>query len=684
MTSRHSAESCTISWWLIAAFFLMAFAPGVRAGQREDARAALARAEAALERGDPRTARVELMNAIRADPALGAARVAQARALLILGDGKAAGEELERAMALGVAPDAVRHLAARAALLRGDAQGALKEARATGGAPHRRASLARIEGQALGALGRYGEAAEAFERALALSPRDAAVWSDMARLEMARGNVAAALSAADRAFALAPGDADVLALRAMLARSQYGLEAAASWFEKALARAPDNVEILVDYAATLADLGRAGRALVLTRRALALSPGLPRAYLVQAIVAARAGRYDLARALLRRTGGALDGEPATRLLRGVLHLHAGNATLASDEFAPLLAEQPLNLRVRVLLARARYDARQYAEAEKVLFPIVERDDAGSYALTLSARIHEALGDRAAAGAFLSRAAALAPGRPGVFRGAGELPRLAAGAVAESMAAGPNVRYIRALLEAGQTEMALLRATALARTHVGFPEASLLQGDCLMAAGRLREGAAAYRHSANMRFDENVAFRLIEAWQRIGDRREAARVLGLLLAQNPMNVDGQRLAASLLLADGEYDRALAVLSALQMRLGNEDALLMADIARAYVGMGKARRALPYAAHAWRLMPGSAVASDIFGWAVLKASPGDARALELLEKAQSLAPHEPLVKLHLGLAYAAFGKRDHARIALREAARSPGFARRQEALDALTKL
>jgi tetratricopeptide (TPR) repeat protein len=356
--------------------------------------------------------------------------VAQARALLILGDGKAAGEELERAMALGVTPDAVRHLAARAALLRGDAQGALKEARATGAAPHRRASLARIEGQALGALGRYGEAAEAFERALALSPRDAAVWSDMARLEMARGNVAAALSAADRAFALAPGDADVLALRAMLARNQYGLEAAASWFEKALARAPDNVEILVDYAATLADLGRAGRALVLTRRALALSPGLPRAYLVQAIVAARAGRYDLARALLWRTGGVLDGEPATRLLRGVLHLHAGNATLASDEFAPLLAEQPLNLRVRVLLARARYDARQYAEAEKVLFPIVERDDAGSYALTLSARIHEALGDRAAAGAFLSRAAALAPGRPGVFRGAGELPRLAAGAVAE--------------------------------------------------------------------------------------------------------------------------------------------------------------------------------------------------------------------------------------------------------------
>ena len=60
------------------------------------------------------------------------------------------------------------------------------------------------------------------------------------------------------------------------------------------------------------------------------------------------------------------------------------------------------------------------------------------------------------------------------------------------------------------------------------------------------------------------------------------------------------------------------------------------------------------------------------------------VELLEKAQSLAPHEPLVKLHLGLAYAAFGKRDHARIALREAARSPGFARRQEALDALTKL
>lgn len=655
----------------------------LRADARADAQAALQRGVAALGRGDPRTARVELMNAIKADPKLSAARVAQARALLMLGDGRGAGAELERAVALGAPAGPVRHLFAHAALLQGDAETALREASATDD-PAEAPFLARIEGQALQMLGRHQEAAKALDHALKLAPKDPAVRTDIARLRFAAGDMAGALRASDEALALAPKNVDALVLRALMAREQYGPEAARQWFDAALAIDPGYVPALVEYAATQADLGRAGAALALTRRALTLAPGNARAYYIQAVIAARAGDYDLARSLLVRTKGALDGQAGMRLLRGVLHLHAGNATLAVGEFEPLLSEQPFNLRARLLLARAYYEDDQFAEAEQTLLPLVERADAGGYALTLAARIQEALGHRAAADGFLQRAAALSVGPSDVYRGAGKPEAALAAADADPAGIAPNLHYIRALLEAGQRDAAIARARALAAANPGAPAAHLALGDCLAAAGQYGEAAPAYERAANMRFDENVALRLADAWRRAGQAAKAQRVLGLFLAQNPMSVEGQRLAASLMLAAGEGERALTLLNGLRERLGNHDALLMADIARAHLGLGQARQALPYAAHAYGLQPASAVTSDIFGWTLFSAGLHPDNARELLEKANGIAPAEPLVQLHLGRVYAAAGEKAKARVLLGRAATARGFPLRTEAAAALRAL
>ncbi|HEX7876906.1 MAG TPA: tetratricopeptide repeat protein, partial [Sphingobium sp.] len=95
---------------------------------RHEGDAALSRGIAALGKGDARTARVELMNAIRAHPRSVAARIAQARALLDLGDGDGARAEIERARRLGGSMAATRHLMAEALLLQGDADRALQEA----------------------------------------------------------------------------------------------------------------------------------------------------------------------------------------------------------------------------------------------------------------------------------------------------------------------------------------------------------------------------------------------------------------------------------------------------------------------------------------------------------------------------------------------------------------------------
>lgn len=669
---------------LCCALVLAGSVPAAQAGPREDAKAALARGEAALARGDARTARVELLNAIKADPRLAQARVAQARALLMLGDGAGAQVELERAGALGIAPGALRPWRAKAALIDGQAEDALDEARASDADPRDALLLSRIEGQALSALGRYAEAVGTYSKALWHAPPNAALWIDIARLNIATGDVAAALAASNRATALAPDDADALTLRGVLVRDRYGLRASLAWFDRAWKSKPDHVPALIEYAASLADMGRASQALSLTRRALAISPGEPRAWFIQALIATRAGRYDLARALLARTGGTLDGQAAVRLLRGVLHLHAGNATLAVGELTRLLVAQPLNLRVRLLLARALYEDDQYVDAERILFPIIERGDAGSYALTLAARIHEALDDRRTAGQFLARAAAMAPASADVFRGAGLSGIVIAEADADPIASAPNLRLIRALVEAGQRQAALTRARALVAANPGAPAAYIALGDCLMAVRRPDEAAAAFARAANLRFDEGTALRLIDAWRRAGQEMRAREVLSLFAWQNPMDVEAQRLSAQLLLAAGEYRRALALLTGLRNRVGNEDALPMADIAHAHLGLGQPDQALPFAVHAYRLMPASAVTSDVLGWALFKERADNPRAIELLRKAGELAPTEPLVKLHLGEALAASRRSEEARVLLRQAAGAPGFVRRAEAQAALNGL
>ncbi|MEO7827947.1 MAG: hypothetical protein ABIR60_12485, partial [Allosphingosinicella sp.] len=82
----------------------------------------------ALAQGQPRTARIEFLNAIKAAPNNRNLRLAQARTYLLLGDGGSAEAELKRANALGVAQSETGHLMAHALLLQGQAERAAIEA----------------------------------------------------------------------------------------------------------------------------------------------------------------------------------------------------------------------------------------------------------------------------------------------------------------------------------------------------------------------------------------------------------------------------------------------------------------------------------------------------------------------------------------------------------------------------
>src|SRR5690554_4484993 len=108
-------------WTLALGLLLAALPSAIQAASEgnDEARNAYAKAQEYRGRGDVRSARIEMLNAIKADPEWIDARILQAEILLKLFDGAGAEAELKRALELGLDVSAVRHLYGHALQLQG-------------------------------------------------------------------------------------------------------------------------------------------------------------------------------------------------------------------------------------------------------------------------------------------------------------------------------------------------------------------------------------------------------------------------------------------------------------------------------------------------------------------------------------------------------------------------------------
>jgi predicted Zn-dependent protease len=568
-----------------------------------------------------------LVLALCAAPGLAGAgqdSIAAARSALDRGDGIAARAELDKALSAGAARGDIAALMGEALLVQEDyararewlAPGKFTPADEVRGWR----MLARLER----ATGNLAAAGAAYDKALAKAPNDPQVWVDIGRLRYVGGEQLQAIDAANRALGAGPDNPQALALRAELLRDSAGWQAALPLYERAAALAPNDLAVLAGYAETLGEAGEARAMLVVTRTMIGLAPKDPQAWYLQAVLAARAGKVDLARSLLARAGTLPDERPNAMVLQGVLELEAGNANVAVAVFERLSLTQPANPRLQLLLARALYESGDYAGLQERFSPLAARADAPAYLLTLLARGYEDQGDRAAAAPLLDRAAR--------FQGAAVVP----------IPGGDGaVGAARAALASGNAAGAEAAAAQLIRQRPGLALGYALGGDTALAQGANGLALERYGQSARVRWPDRVLLRMVEALERSQRGGEASQLVGGYLGAYPGSRMAARLSAGFLAQGGDWAHARSVLENLRQRGGNRDARLLADLSLAQLRTGDADAALQTAERAALLQPGSGVAAQAWGMALVELDREPALAAALLAKARRIGGDNPLL-------------------------------------------
>lgn len=593
----------------------------------------LTRGQQAMEMRDWRAARVDLMNAVAEAPNNVRRRMLLAETLIALGRGRDAESQLRYLAERGVPGARLRARIAEAEALQGKDEEALVTLASGPVIAADQGRAARTAGEVNYRLGRYDAATTAYATAIRVAGDEPATWIAQARWRLAEQDMLGADTAATRAVALAPGDVRAHMIKAMVVRTRGGPVPALPWFEAALAVDSRDLLTLTEYAATLGEAGRYRAMIGPLSQAAEIAPDNSRVLFLQSVVAARGGQPTLARTYLARITGRDADLPAVLMVRAAVELTLGAPTAAVGYADRLVTQQPDNDRARRLLAAALLAADNPRGAIVAIDAITIRPDADSWSLLLLGRAFGAMDWQVDAVHPLDRAARLAPG---------DAPPLAAPAATgnplDPAVAVPN---IRALIAANDAIGAQRLAAQLAAANPGVQQARVLLGDARLATGDAMGAAAEYRAAADLRFDETVLLRLVNVLLRSDDRTGAGAAIGAFLARNPENVAVMRVAAAWSAEGGDWPGALLSLRAAIDRTGPNDALLLAQLARAEVEAGEAARAVPHAARAYRLLPGNATVCGVYGLTVLR-SGGERRiARELLDKAVGLAPDDALL-------------------------------------------
>lgn len=520
----------------------------------------LASAKDFLAKDDPRSAVIQIKNALQKNPDLPEARYLLGKALLKAGDPVAAELELRKAQSLKHSADEVLPLLGRALLAQGKANKVVEELQKSDGlGPDAIADVKTTLASALATLGKTDDAEKAMQAALAARPEHVPARLFQAGLLAARGDREGALRTVDGVLAKSPSDTGALKVRGDLLLMQGDSERAIDAYRKAIAAGPENVAAhgaLIDHLFAVNKVDEAAQAIVHAKKAV------PRSVFVsyhEARLAFLQKDFNKAREHIQQyLKRAPDHAPGLQLA-GSIEFAVRSYPQAEAHFSKIVHRFPENLAARRLLAATYLKMGQPARALQTIEPVLGKIEKDLAMLSLTGQTYLMSGDAGRAEQYFKKAANLNP-KDVSARTSLAMTHLAkgdAGALGEleSIAAeDPGTRADRALIASSMRQerfdAALKAIDRLEKKMPASPDAHHLRGGALLG----KRDVAAARRSLEKALEIQPSYfpsASVLAALDLADKKpdEATKRMERVLAADPKNLQAYMGLAELKVRTG---------------------------------------------------------------------------------------------------------------------------------------
>jgi putative PEP-CTERM system TPR-repeat lipoprotein len=618
----------------------------------------LAEAKQFQQKGDKKSAQIQLKNALAKDPENGEARFLLAKVSYELGDLAAAEKEVRRAIELKYQQEEAGTLLAQVLMGQGEFQKVLDETEFAKRTP----ALLALRGEALLGLRKMDQARQEFNDALAASPDSAAALTGLARLSAMSKDFDAARDFAEQAIAKDASSVAAWTFKGELLRNQQKPEEAMAAFKEVLKLDPSNRNANLESAYLDIVAGKFDAAQAAIDAARKGGPKNITVLYMQSVLDFSRGNYKAAHETLQAVQKVAPDHLPSTLLAGATDYHLGNLKQAQLALRKYLDAIPANPYARKLLVATQLRSGEPGEAMATLGPVLKDKVTDASLLEMAGEAATQLRQPEKAVAYLEQAIALAPERAQLHMALGQA-RLAQGdrthALSEldraveldSKSLPPLAALARTHMELGNADKALALLAAREAQFAQEPQFHMLRGLALVMKKDNAGARASFVKAVEMAPTSFPAVASLARLEVLEQKPEAARQhLQALLQKDPNNVLAMTALAQLADQAGQAAEATRLLEsavtaqpeqlAPALRLGGYY-LRTNEPAKAVALMKKMQVENPSSTSLLDLMIRAQVAGgDVNG------------ALESASKLVNLAPksalaHLRLAAVHLGL-------------------------------------
>jgi cellulose synthase operon protein C len=231
-------------------------------------------------------------------------------------------------------------------------------------------------------LGQTAQAEAAARRSIAREPNDVAAYKVLARIELTRRRPDIAADTLGSIVETGHGDAEAYDLLGRAYGAAGRGEEAVHAFQRAASLAPNDVGLLTRLASARVGMGRPESAIGDLEHALQLAPTEPQVGEALFLTALATGDLRRAEDAVNKVRSAQGDTPVVETVTGLLKLAQLDVDDAGARFLDVVQKHPDFVAARINLARVTAMQGRMADAEQLLFAILDKTPSSEPALTM--------------------------------------------------------------------------------------------------------------------------------------------------------------------------------------------------------------------------------------------------------------------------------------------------------------